>query len=120
MGLGGGGKCRFYFYGREDFSDLRDAPSKCRPPPCLFISISPSRSGKSSGNGCCATVGPSVIRQEAAECLLCGFGSGCRSRLLTLTTLATMFGVLDGPAIRNANQGDSRKLIRANRFAENE
>ena len=22
-GLGGGGKCRFYFYGRADFSDLR-------------------------------------------------------------------------------------------------
>ena len=25
---------------------------------------------------------------------------------------------LDGPAIRNANPGDSRELIRANRFAE--
>ena len=23
--LGGGGKCRFYFYGRADFSELRDS-----------------------------------------------------------------------------------------------
>ena len=22
LGLGGGGECRFYFYGREDFSDF--------------------------------------------------------------------------------------------------
>ena len=25
LGLGGGGKCRFYFYGRGDFSDQCDA-----------------------------------------------------------------------------------------------
>ena len=24
LGLGGGGKCRFYFYGRADFSELTD------------------------------------------------------------------------------------------------
>ena len=24
LGLGGGGKCRFYFYGRGDFSDLEN------------------------------------------------------------------------------------------------
>ena len=29
LGLGGGGKCRFYFYGREDFSDLRSFTLFC-------------------------------------------------------------------------------------------
>ena len=27
-GLGGGGKCRFYFYGREDFSDFIPASGR--------------------------------------------------------------------------------------------
>ena len=34
-GFWGGGKCRFYFYGREDFSDL--VPSPCVRPDVLFL-----------------------------------------------------------------------------------
>ena len=30
LGFGGGGECRFYFYGRADFSDRLDAQSGAR------------------------------------------------------------------------------------------
>ena len=30
LGLGGGGKCRFYFYGRGDFSECQSDTTLCR------------------------------------------------------------------------------------------
>ena len=49
----------------------------------------------------------------------------CRSESQELSSAAKLpdcemlaLGMLDGPAMRNANRGDSRESLRANRFAE--